>query len=179
MFEVKSMSLESISISELNVNPFLLFEQKWCLLTAGDFATRAFNCMTISWGSMGVMWNKPFIQVVVRPSRYTLEFIQSSPDFTVCSFPDKYRKTLQVLGSKSGRTMDKINASSLTPIKSTMVNSPTYKEANLIFECKKIYFDQLNPLNILDNQIEALYPAKDYHTMFFGEILAFHGETLT
>ena len=36
--------------------------------------------MTVSWGSMGMIWNKPFIQVVVRPQRHTFEFMEKYPD---------------------------------------------------------------------------------------------------
>ena len=34
-----------------------LFDEKWALVTAGDLDD--FNAMTISWGGMGTLWNKP------------------------------------------------------------------------------------------------------------------------
>jgi len=49
------------------------------------------------------MWDKPFAMVVVRPTRYTFEFMNRYPDFTLTAFPQKYRKDLSLLGKKSGR----------------------------------------------------------------------------
>ena len=43
--------------------------------------------MTVSWGALGCMWGRPFAQVVVRPQRYTFEFIETYPTFTLCAFP--------------------------------------------------------------------------------------------
>ena len=132
--------------------------------------------MTISWGSIGVMWNKPFIQVVVRPTRYTYGFMQEYSDFTVCTFPEAYRKSLQLLGSKSGRDSDKIAASGISPCKSSIVRAPAYLEANLVIECRKIYSDEFRPQAFLDPSIDNLYSKNDYHTIYYGEILAITGD---
>ena len=47
-----------------------IISKRWLLLTAGEFAPGKFNSMTISWGSVGEIWNRPFFQVVVRPQRF-------------------------------------------------------------------------------------------------------------
>jgi hypothetical protein len=65
----RTIPLESFDFMALQI------WNRWFVLTAGDFSTHQYNSMTISWGSFGVMWNKPFAQVVVRYSRYTYEFI--------------------------------------------------------------------------------------------------------
>ncbi len=170
------MNLQSISAYEFRPKINTLFGDNWFLLSAGQFAKQQFNCMTISWGSMGVMWQKPFVQVVVRPSRFTHEFMESNSDFTLCAFPEQYKKALQLLGSKSGREGDKIKESGLTPCKSTLVSAPSYVEANLVIECKKIYTDVFRPQNFLDPSIEAQYPIGDYHQVYFGEILTLRGD---
>jgi flavin reductase (DIM6/NTAB) family NADH-FMN oxidoreductase RutF len=171
------MTIENISIDALKLKPLSLFETQWLLLTAGDFTKQRYNCMTISWGSIGVMWNKPFVQVVVRPTRYTHEFIQSYPDFTVCAFSEKYHGVLQLLGSKSGRDIDKVNLSQLTPCKSSIVNAPAYEEAILIIECRKIYSDVFKPQFFLDPKIDSCYNKGDYHSIYYGEIIAVRGDT--
>ena len=71
--------------------------------------------MTISWGSLGVMWGRPFVQVVVRPQRYTFEFMERYQTFTLCAFPRQYHQALSLLGTKSGRDGDKIAEAGLTP----------------------------------------------------------------
>jgi flavin reductase (DIM6/NTAB) family NADH-FMN oxidoreductase RutF len=169
------MNREEIKVDELRINAINQWDKNWFLLTSGSYLERKFNSMTISWGSMGVMWGKPFVQVVVRPSRYTYSFIEKYPDFTVCSFNPEHKKILNLLGSKSGRDMDKINHSGLTPIQSKKVESPAFAEANLILECRIMYKHRITPDQFLDATIASSYPSKDYHTSYFGEILWVEG----
>jgi hypothetical protein len=63
----------------------------------------------------------------------------------------------------------------LTPIASSRVAAPGFAEAQLILELKKMYWDDLEPGQFLDPSIEKQYPQKDYHRMYFGEILAISG----
>lgn len=160
-----------IPVHELNCRPFDLWDKQWFLLASGDFDSKRFNSMTISWGSMGIMWNRPFVMVVVRPQRYTRQFIDEFDTFTLSAFPRQYHEVLNTLGTRSGRDIDKINASGLTPIASTQVASPSFVEAELIFECKKLYFDDFDPEHFLAPFIHASYK-NDYHRIYFGQILA-------
>ena len=59
----------------------------------------------------------------------------------------------------------------ITPVKSQAVSSPSFKEADMILECRKIYFDDIKPENILAPTNDDNYPLKDYHRIYFGEIL--------
>lgn len=165
------MTLKQIPIEKFTHSPVDLWSNRWLVLTAGDFAKKEFNAMTIGWGSFGVMWRKPFVQVVVRPTRYTHEFMEKFDTFTVCAFPEKYRKALTLLGTKSGRDGDKINETGLTPIASTSIAAPAFAEADLIIECKKMYWQDMDPSHFLDKTIEDNYPKNDYHRIYFGEIL--------
>ena len=61
--------LHTIDPAALSLNPFTLIGKDWALLTAGG--ETGFNPMTVSWGNMGVMWNKNIVTVYVRPQRYT------------------------------------------------------------------------------------------------------------
>jgi flavin reductase (DIM6/NTAB) family NADH-FMN oxidoreductase RutF len=166
------VGLEEIPIEQWRVRPIHLLDQQWLLLTAGDFQQGRFNTMTVSWGSIGVMWNRPFVQVVVRPTRYTYEFMEGYSTFTLCALPESRRSALDLLGSRSGRDGDKIRASGLTPVASTRVAAPGFAEAELVVECRKIYSDDFDPARFLDPKIEGNYPRKDYHRIYFGEILA-------
>ena len=169
------MPLNPIPVEKLVIRPQHLWDNQHLLLTCGDFSQGRFNAMTIGWGSIGVMWGLPFVQVVVRPVRYTYEFMERYATFTVCAFPRKYDEALQLLGSKSGRDGDKIAEASLTPIPSTLVEAPGYAEADLLFECRKIYWDDMKDNHFLDPRIEKKYPNKDYHRIYFGEILVVQG----
>jgi len=149
--------------------------RRWLLLTAGEFSPGKFNSMTISWGSVGQIWNKTFFQIVVRPSRYTRGFLESSDYFTLCVLPETLKPALSLLGSKSGRDGDKIKASGLTPIASGIAPAPGYAEAELIVECKKMYWQDIDPEHFLDPGIMANYPKEDFHRAYFGEVVAISG----
>ena len=166
---------QPIPAGQLNVRIHDLWDEQWFLLTAGDFAARDFNTMTVSWGSLGVIWNRPFAQVVVRPGRHTFGFIERHATFTLCAFPEECRAALSLLGSKSGRDGNKIAEAGLTPTAATTVAAPVFAEAELALECRKIYSDDFDPKRFLDPTIEQNYPKKDYHRIYYGEIVAITG----
>jgi len=113
--------------------------------------------------------------VVVRPGRYTHEFMERFDTFTLCAFPRAYHKALSLLGTKSGRDGDKIAEARLTPVASTCVAAPSYAESELVIECRKIYWQDFLPEHFLDPEIAKNYPEKDYHRIYYGEILAVQG----
>jgi flavin reductase (DIM6/NTAB) family NADH-FMN oxidoreductase RutF len=152
-----------------------LWDSQWLLLAAGDFAAGDFNAMTVSWGGLGTLWNRPFAQVVVRPTRYTYGFMERYPDFTLSAFPERLRPALMLLGSRSGRDGDKIRASGLTPIAASRVAAPAFAEAELVIECRKLYWSDIAADRFLDPAIDEHYPLKDYHRAYVGEILAVAG----
>jgi flavin reductase (DIM6/NTAB) family NADH-FMN oxidoreductase RutF len=169
------MKRRPINSSEFLIQPHTILARQWMVLTCGDFEAGKFNAMTVGWGSFGVMWNMPFAQVVVRPGRYTFEFMNRYESFTLCAFDKKYRDALQILGSRSGRDIDKIAEAGLTPMPSTKIAAPGFSEAQLIIELRKIYWDDFKEERFLDPSIGENYPNKDYHRMFFGEIVAIFG----
>jgi len=159
--------MKSIKIKELQINPFQMLNKEWALVAAGT--AENFNAMTISWGSMGVLWNKPTITIYVRPQRYTKEFIDNEEYFTVSFFKSNYKKALNTLGTKSGRDLDKIKEAGLT---TTFTNSVIFNEAYLTFVCKKSYCQRMDPINFIDETVDATwYPQKDHHFTYHGEIV--------
>lgn len=65
----------------------------------------------------------------------------------------------------------------MTLVASARIAAPGFAEAELVLECRKIYWDDLNPTHFLDPAIEKNYPAQDYHRAYFGEIVAaFEGD---
>jgi flavin reductase (DIM6/NTAB) family NADH-FMN oxidoreductase RutF len=89
--------------------------------------------------------------------------------FTISFYPEEYKKTLAVLGSKSGRDMDKMNASGLTP--KAVENSVTFEEAEVTLVCRKLFKQKLDPANILDAQSKAFYVGDAEHDMYIGEVV--------
>lgn len=84
------------------------------LVTAGN--AEKFNMMTASWGGLGFLWNRPVAFVFIRPQRYTFDFVERNEGFTLSFFGEEYRKVLQLCGTKSGREIDKVAETKLTPL---------------------------------------------------------------
>ncbi len=169
------MRRQEIEINSFRLPVYKTWNDEWFLLTCGDYAAGEFNIMTVAWGSLGCMWKRPMAMVAVRPSRYTYGFMEKHADFTICHFPSSYRDRLLYCGSNSGRDVDKIKGTGLTLIASARVGSPGFEEADLIIECRKMYFDDFKPEHFLAGFIEENYPAKDYHRLYLGEIRAVFG----
>ncbi len=162
--------MKAIPVDQLLTKPINLFQNQWLLLCAGD--AENYNMMTIAWGSIGCMWGRPFVQVVVRPQRYTYEFMEKYSEFTLSAFGEAHRRDLQTLGSLSGRDGDKLAQTQLTTRPGLKVACPAFEQAELIFECVQIYYDDFDPNRFLDPDIEGTYANQDYHRIYFGEILA-------
>ena len=159
--------------SEFVARPFAQFDKGWFLLTGGDFASK-WNTMTVSWGFAGTMWGKPVVAVVVRPTRYTRKFLDVRAEFTLSAFPERFRKALAVCGTKSGRDCDKVALTGLTPVASEMVKPPTFKEANLVLECRTLYRQPMTEASFIDRApFEKWYSsADDLHIVYIAEVLA-------
>ncbi|MBN2347651.1 MAG: flavin reductase [Bacteroidales bacterium] len=157
---------DSLKISD---NIFQLIGNDWMLITAGT--PESFNTMTASWGTMGVLWNKKVAIIFIRPQRYTHKFVERNDNFTLSFFEDKFRNILQICGAKSGRDIDKIKATGLIPVITDNGNI-AYKQSRLVFECKKIYANDLNPESfVYKTIIDKNYPDNDFHRMYIGEII--------
>ena len=110
------------------------------LISAGT--QEKFNSMTIMFGAIGMIWSKSAYFAFIKPERYTFDFIQANECFTISYFPKEFNKIHKVFGFKSGRDMDKISATGITP--EFIDNGITFQEANEIYICKKIYFKQMD-----------------------------------
>ncbi len=152
---------------ELNQNPFSMFHNDWALVTAGTIDN--YNTMTVSWGGVGILWNKDVATIYIRPQRYTYEFIEKNDLFTISILPEEYKNALTFCGKFSGRDYDKAKETGISPIEADGL--VTFNEARLVLVCKKLYHSDINPEHFYDNEIEKHYPLKDYHRMYIGEIV--------
>lgn len=160
--------MKEINIKELKENAVSLFDDRWCLITAGN--ENSWNTMTASWGAMGELWNKDVCFCFIRPQRYTYEFTEREEYFTLSFFGEEQRKALAYCGRNSGRDVDKAKETGLTA-KATD-GSISFEEAEIILVCKKLAFQNIKPEGFVDPTIDkACYPDKDYHRMYIGEIV--------
>lgn len=159
------MSFKKVNIREIP-SPIQLINDEWMLVTSGKEGD--YNTMTASWGTLGELWNKEVAFVFIRPQRYTYSFMEKNDFFTLSFFGGGFKKELGLCGSKSGRDIDKVAATGLTPVADE--EKVYFAEASLVLVCKKIAFQDLNPDGFLDPSIEDNYQG-DYHRMYVGEIV--------
>ena len=158
---------KEVDVTTFDLKLFNKLNKEWALLSAGN--KDAFNTMTISWGEMGTLWNKPVMTCFVRPQRYTKEFIDSNDQMTLSFFNGEHMKDLTILGRESGRDGDKIAKTDLTP--TFIENLPTFEEADIVVVGKKLYEDTIKPECFLDETlVDKNYPNKDFHTMYICEV---------
>ena len=161
------MSFTEIKPEELQKNPFTMIGKEW-LLVAAEKDGKA-NAMTASWGGVGIMWGKPVAFIVIRPQRYTKEFIDGSDTVSLSVLGEEYRKVLSYMGSASGRSEDKMAKSGLTVVHEG--ETPYFEEANTVIIGRKLYAQEYKSECFIDTTIEEKwYPEKDYHTMYIVEI---------
>lgn len=161
-------SFVEVSPSEMGGDVFSRIGKQWMLVGAGSEESGA-NMMTASWGAMGVLWNKPVTTVYIRPSRYTMEFIERETHYALCFFEEGYREALALCGRRSGRDIDKAKETGLTPCFD--YEAPCFEQAELVVICRKLYAQDMDPSLFLDSAIENNYHGEDYHRIYTGEIV--------
>ena len=164
----KDIRFKKIEAANIRENFFRLLSEDWMLVCAGN--PESYNIMTASWGSIGILWNKPVAICYIRPQRYTYQFAEKYSCYTLNFFPEKYKHILDLCGSKSGRDINKMKIEGLNPVQ-TADGNIIFNESKLAIECRKIYFDDIKPDNFIDPSIEKLYLIKDYHRFYIGEII--------
>ncbi len=143
--------------------------RKGAFLTVRD--DQKLNTMTIGWGLIGFVWRKPIFMVAVRDSRYTYALIEKAADFTVSIPSDGFEKQLDFCGTQSGRNQDKFAATGLRTAPSQKVESPIIHLPGIHYECRIALRAPMQESNLID-EYKVLYPQSDYHTLYFGEIVA-------
>ena len=117
------------------------------------------NSMTIGWGTLGVIWERPVFVAYVRKQRYTREMLDECREFTINVPVGEYRrKILGICGSKSGRDMD---------------NTPGIKELPLTLECRVLYSQEQESDKFNDEITSQFYTMETGdHFCYYGEIVS-------
>jgi len=158
-----------------NVDFMAAYESVMKQIKEGAFLTvkagEALNTMTIGWATLGFAWKKPMMMVMVRNSRHTFSLIEKAADFTVSVPAADMKKEIAFCGTKSGRDVDKFKECKLKTAPSRQVVSPIIQVPGIHFECRIVYKNAIDPSR-LTREFDPIYPEKDYHTLYFGEIQA-------
>ena len=155
---------KEISPKEIDGNLIKMIADEWMLITAGN--QEKYNMMTASWGFAGEIWGNDSVVALIRPQRYTMEFVENSDYFTLSFYGDE-KAIHKVCGSKSGRDVDKTALTGLTPVFSD--NTVYFDEARLVLVCKKQYVGKLEAENFIEKEPLKWYN-DDFHYMIIGKI---------
>jgi len=129
------------------------------------------NVMAIGWAMFGFLWRRPVATVAVRESRFTFGLMEEADSFTISVPTGDMAKEIHFCGTKSGRDFDKFRECNLGKKKSMKVSSPIIDIPGYHYECKVVY-KNAEDSQFLAREIEGqIYPTKNYHTLYFGEIL--------
>ena len=97
----------------------------------------------------------PYLGIGVGPRRFSHGLLKKSKDFAVNIPDESLLRQTEICGTKSGRKVDKFEASGLTREKATKISSPLIAECPVSIECVKV------------DEVDA-----GDHTWFIGEIVA-------
>lgn len=150
---------------EFNENLIRAIADEWMLITAGD--ETSYNMMTASWGFAGEIWGEDAVGVVIRPQRYTKEFVDGSDYFSLTFFGDK-KDIHKICGSMSGRDVDKTALTGLTPVFDEA--APYFEQARLVIICKKQYVQRLESECFTDKAPLEKWYNDDLHYLYIGKI---------
>lgn len=159
------MAFKEVNIKDLDENFIKLVSDEWMLVAAGNEDN--YNMMTASWGYFGEMWGKDTAVTVIRPQRYTKEFIDNEEYFSLSFYGDN-KDIHKICGKKSGRDTDKAKESGLTPVFNN--NTVYFEQARLVVICKKIYCQKIEPECFVDKSIIDKWYDDDFHYAYVGEI---------
>ena len=139
--------MKAIEPSLVKDNFIEIIGKEWMLVSAGD--KDKFNMMTASWGGVGFLWN-------------TLSFLG-----------EEHKTAHKICGAKSGRDIDKVAATGLTPY-FTDLGNPCFEESRLTLECKTLYVTKMDKDHFVDPALyEKWYSAMagNPHNVYVAEIL--------
>ena len=156
-----------IAYEDIRENVFKLIGKDWMLVTAGS--VDRCNMMTASWGGAGILWHRPVAFIFIRPQRYTDIFVKENDHVSLGFFEETYRDVLNLCGTRSGRDIDKVKETGLTP--RTDGDGVWFDESKLVLMCRKLYADTLKDEDFLDRKlISENYGARDFHNLYIAEI---------
>ncbi|MDR3344276.1 MAG: flavin reductase [Oscillospiraceae bacterium] len=162
------MPFKQIAVEDYLVNAVTLFRDTWGLLTAGT--PEKCNTMTVSWGMLGELWGEDAAMVFVRPQRHTKLFLDANESFTLNFLPKgkEGKRVHGICGVQSGRDTDKIALAGLTP--QPLEDTVCFARAETVILCRKLAAQGFDPACFLSDIPHAMYPEKDYHTLYVGKI---------
>ena len=167
-------NFKQIDPAEITDNFIRAIGREWMLVTAGN--RESCNTMTASWGLIGFIWGRPVAQFVIRPQRYTREFVdreERAQRRQSAEAPMNWQRRFPGAAVKAFTAIElsyMIRKAGLT-VACTDDGVPAPAEARLILQCRKLYVGRIRPEGFVDRSCDTKwYPQHDYHEVYIAEI---------
>ena len=103
------------------------------------------------------------------------EKLDACKEFTICIPKDgELTKELAFAGVKSGRAFDKAAELNFRYLPAEKTAVPLLDRCSAAYECRVIYETEMHEAHLDPEIVKRFYREGDYHTLYFGEILACH-----
>lgn len=121
------------------------------------------NILTVAW--TGIICTDPAMTYIsLRKERYSYDIIKKSKEFVINLASSNLAHAVDLCGVKSGKDIDKFEATGLTKEQSTEVNCPMIKECPISIECRVEEIKELGSHDMFIANILAVNVDENYLT---------------
>ena len=175
---------KTIQPEQIQDNPFKLIAKDSFLLTACERAADKAGVVpqgkptatAVSWGGLGVLWNKCVATIYLRPTRGTKVLIDGAEEFSLCVLPQKYKSAVDYCKSHPDKEGNNLAACKLEVEYTNGV--PWVKQSRLVLFCQNLYAQELDPFCFSQERVyKQNYRKDDLHTMHIAQIIKVMAET--
>lgn len=135
----------------------MLYPLPAVLVSVADRAGHS-NLFTVAWTGT-VCSDPPMVSISVRPERFSYAMIEETGEFVINLTTEALCAATDFCGVRSGRDLDKWEATGLTPESAQQVAVPLVKESPVNLECRVTEKKELGT-----------------HTMFLARVVAVHAD---
>lgn len=131
------------------------------------------NVMTVGWGGLAYYWRRDVFVAPVRQQRFTYPLLEKEGVFTISiPFEGTMQEALAKAGTLSGRDGDKFATIGLKTRKAQQLDAPVVPGCAYYLECRVRARTAFTQAETDGDIIAGTYQQGDFHTLFYGEIVA-------
>jgi len=157
-----------VDATQIPGNIIKLLGESWSLITVRN--GEGTNMMTAIWGGIGRLYEAPVAFCFINPDRNTYQLMEKDSVYTISFYTEAYREQLAYCGKHSGKEVDKVKATGLTPIVFPS-GARAFSEAWMIIECRKMVAQPFAPEALQTGELKERWAGKPLHQFYIGEIV--------
>jgi len=131
------------------------------------------NTMTIGWGNIGRMWERPIFTVSIRPTSFSCGLIDETGEFTISVPVERdFSDELALCGQTTGKNTDKFLECDLLAMNSKTLNTIIVGDCKLHCDCKVVMKSEVKAEAFPERLGKVYYEHGNYHKLYFAEIVS-------